>query len=354
MPKEPTSLSDDQLDELLEQEDDFGSGLDEKPQKTAPVNDDSQIDDDDDIDPEVDEVEDAPSFRDILSQRNINVPDDVNEVEYLGRMLDQFGQFNQRYQQERQQYQQQLAQYQYMLQQQRPQPQQEAQKPQELKGLLAHFNKVPDWDDNWAALVRRNEQNELVPIPGAAPDLPQRILERQRWEERAQRLFFENPQQFIYEAMQAHPEFSKPQQELQQLRQEFAAYQDKVLADQVVTKLRPQIYGENNQLTPQGQAYIAVVQAMRDAGITDTQFVNQIGQIAMSGYAQQKPPDKTPSEKKKAAQLKFQKDKAAKSPNKNRKSAPKRRFDGDPDEMTRHAIALMKREGIDPHAVAEV
>lgn len=359
MPKEPASLSDDQLEDLIEEADDFGEGLEDKsprsPEGRAEASED--FEDPEDIE-EVSDEDSGPTFRDILSQRNINVPDDVDEREYLGQILDHFGQVNQRVQAERQQYQQQLLQYQHMLAQQQRPPVQEPPKPAELKGLLTHWKKVPEWDDNWAQLVRRNEQNELVPIPGAAPDLPQRIRERQLWEERAQRLFFENPQQFIYEAMQAHPEFSKPQQELQQLRQEFAAYQDRVQASQVVNELRGTIWQDGNThgpMTPAGQAYVAVVEAMKNAGITDTGFVNQIGQIAMSGYAQQQaPPPKTPSEKKKAAQLKFQKDNAAKSPNKSRKSAPARRFDGDIDEMNRHSIALMRKAGIDPHAMAEV
>lgn len=357
------SLSDDQLDDLVDDAEDFGEGIpgDDDPsegQATA-----SEEDSQEDIEPE--EIEEpAPSFRDILSKRGVTVPDDADEIEYFNGMLDQFTRLNQQVQAERQQYQQQLAYYQQLSQQQPQKPLQEPVKPAELKGLLSHWKAVPEWQDTWLQLVKRNEAGEVIPIPGAAPDLPQKIRERQLWEERAQRLFFENPQQFIYEALENHPSFQEIRQFQTQSQQDFLAYQDKMESDRIAREREPHLIQYDNQgnkhLTLAGQAYVAAIQeatAESKGTITDSKLLDKIGWRAALPYAiqaqeQAQKPVETASEAKKKRQLSFARKQAEKKPGRSSESQRAKAKDRPRDavDLQKAMIAGLVEAGIDPDA----
>lgn len=339
-------------DDPLEDED-FGKGIadedDIPPDPPEEVAEAEEEPEEVEAEPEVEDT--SPTLRSILAQHNVNLPDGVDEAEYTSQLVSgylQLRQQAQQIQQQNQQYQHYLAQAQQQLAQRQAPP--EPQKPPELSGLLSHWKKVPEWDDNWERLVRKDENGNLVPIPGAAPDLPQKYLDRLRWEERAQRTFFENPQQFIHEALQLHPEYQKTRQELDAMRQEFVAYQDRMLADQLVSRNLSQIKDESGQFTPAGQAYLAVVKQMEDAGITNSAFVNQIAQIAMSGYAQpaQAPAKEPVADTKKKKQLSFAKKAAEKKSNSGK---PGKTRLNTREDMDRYAKSLMEEAGIDPHEV---
>jgi hypothetical protein len=354
MPKEPKSLSDEQLDEIFE-EDDFGKGI--------PDDDDSvpqaKGSEDDDIDPEeespeIEEPEEEPlTLRSILAQRNVNLPDDTDEGEYLGQLLDRFSTIGQQYQQlqaERQQYQQQLA---YLHAQQRQPQQAPAPTPQQkLEGLLKHWEKVPEWNENWVQDIGRDAEGKLIPLNNADPTIVQKYRERIRWEEQAQRTLFENPQQFIYESLQSQPQFKSFIQE--QIAEAVRETEDKFEADRLAREIAPHVYNQDRSLTPFGQVYIATMQEAEKHGVKGSQNIHNYALRAALPYAPQaEAPKETPSEKKRSKQIQFQKSQVAKG-NKSRKRTPAPRFDRDPEAITEYAIAQMRKEGIDPYARAEM
>ena len=56
-----------------------------------------------------------------------------------------------------------------------------------------------EWDDSWLSLVTRNENGELVPVPGAPKDIPEKILRFVRHRESLVNAFAKNPRKFIEE-----------------------------------------------------------------------------------------------------------------------------------------------------------
>lgn len=370
MPKE---LSDEQLDDIFDSEDDdFGSGLqdtNETPSKTETETPEGELES-----PEIEaEPEEAPlTLRSIFSERNVNLPDDADEAEVVGNLLDNYRQTAQQIQQmqaERAQFQQQLQHYQYMLaQRQQTQEPPPAQKPVEPTGLLAHWKTVPEWHDDWRSLVMRNEAGEIVARPGVDPTLPQKIEQRQKWEEKALRSMLDNPSQFVFEVLKNHPDFQQIQNSQSQYQQEFQAYQDKMEADRIATAREPYLFARDAQgqriATQAGQVYIAAVneatEAFQRKGVVpDSQTLDAIAWKAALPYAlaaqeQAKKPVETPSEKKQKRQLDFSKSKAAQGSNKSRKRTPAPKFNGDIEAMDRYAIEQMKKAGIDPHELAEV
>lgn len=361
------------VDEVDQDSSDFGDGIeteilpDDTSENTPEVEDES--------DPPLGEIDEEPepeeeqiTFRSLLSERGLNVPDDADEVEVLGNLLDRYSQAGEqmrRMQAEQQQLQQYVQQYQYMLHQQQQKPLEQttrsATERKPLTGALKHWESVPEWNENWSKLVRRDEEGNLVAVPGADPTLPQKYMQRLEWEERAQRTFFENPQQFLLESFQANPDFQNAIQ--QQIQQAVAQVQDRFEAQQITAQMKPYLQDESGQWNEAGLAYTqAIEHAEKNLGIYGTQQLHALGLQAATPYIrmmqaqQQAPPEEKPAEVKKKRQINFLKKQAERKPNRGQ-SAEKRakvRPPRDAVDLEKQMIEQMKDMGIDLDARAVV
>lgn len=358
---QPKTLSDNQLDLLDEEVGEFGEGLDEtdlpsedtEPSPESPEDDSPELEDSPEPEDEVEEV----SLRSLAEKFQFNLPDG-DDVEVLEGFLQQTAglrDWAQQAQTQLRQYQQQAQHLQYQLsQQQQPSaPAREPEKPQELTGLLKHWQSPPPWNDDWLRLVKRDENGDLVPINGADPTLPQKIMERQRWEERAQRTFFENPQQFIYEALQGLPQFQETMG--QRIQQEIVTLQDRIEAQRIAERINPYLKNQDGSLNPAGEAYMATVQECMANGIYDAQRQHQFALRAAAPYIEQmqqqqqaQTPAETPKETKKKRQLQLAKKAAEKKVNRGQPKSQKRSIRNEQD-FFEVAMSRLEERGINPH-----
>lgn len=141
------------------------------------------------------------SFLDYLSGHNVNATEfqGLGDEEILGRLTEGYTSAQQmqaelaRQRQEAEWYRYQLAQ----AQQQRQQPAQPQVQPQEQP--RAKWN-PPEYDPNWLKLLKKDEQGNLVPVPGAAPDLVQKVTNYSNWLEEQQQKFYRDPADFIFQS----------------------------------------------------------------------------------------------------------------------------------------------------------
>lgn len=355
----------DKIVDEVETDEDFGEGIDaetpDPPEDETPdLSDEVETEDSaDDPEPE-DEVEEV-SLRDLAQKFQFNLPegDDVEVLEGFLQQTAGLRDWAQQAQAQLRQSQQQLQHLQYQLaQQQQPAQQPTAPPKAELTGSLKHWEKVPEWSDDWLRLVKRDENGDLVPISGADPTLPQKIMERQRWEERAQRTFFENPQQFIYEALQGMPQFQETMG--QRIQQEIVTLQDRIEAQRIAEKINPYLKNQDGSLNPAGEAYMATVQECIANGIHDSQRQHQFALRAAAPYieqmqAQAQVPAETPAESKKKRQLSFAKRQAERKPNRGNTAAHRAKAKSRPRDavdLEREMLEMLSESGADLDARA--
>jgi hypothetical protein len=350
----PKSLDDDALDNIANEvadDDDFGKGLEtEAPETTEVV--DEVVDDVPEIEEEPEEEVEEISARAIAEKYGLPFEGE-DDVEALDKLFGKVQQFAQAQRQREAQYAEQLRQYQYQLaQRQEPVQQKPADTPKPLTGLLKHWEKVPEWDDNWRNMVKQDESGEWVAKPGADPSLPQKIQARIAWEERAQRSFFENPQQFVYETFQANNDFQSAIK--QQIEQAVYQVQDSIEAQRVADQMRPHLFNEDGTQNEAGKAYMNAVQMAQQRGIYDTPSLHQFALQAATPYilAQQQAP---PPEPKKKKQLSFAKKHAQRKVNQGHTAEKRDKAKTRPRDavdLERQMLEAMKEAGIDLNAKA--
>jgi hypothetical protein len=80
---------------------------------------------------------------------------------------------------------------------QQPSPQQQAAAQAAEKAKWS----APEYDPGWMQLVRRDDNGALVAVPGAAPDLPQKIMAYANWKANQEHKFWQNPHEFIRDGL---------------------------------------------------------------------------------------------------------------------------------------------------------
>ena len=138
-------------------------------------------------------VEPEVTFRDTLIQSHpeFNGKDDDA---ILGELVNRYAQARQLEQQLQQQ--QAAAQYYYQQVQHAQQQQAQPQAPAAAVPEKAKWN-APEYDPRWLSLVERDEQGRLIPVPGAAPDLPQKIQNYANWKQEQEQKFWSDPAGFM-------------------------------------------------------------------------------------------------------------------------------------------------------------
>lgn len=197
---------------------DVGSGQPARKERATDDNDDDLEEDSDDAEAEetADAEEEDASVLAYLKSQGLDLKADNDEAalqELIGRQRAA--------EEERQRYQAQVSQYQgAMVAQQQAQYQQQAyqfwaaqqqalraQQQRQYAGMLAHWNKVPEYNEQWLQYIDRDEQGNLIVKPGGDPTLPQKIQERQAWERQGLQSLLQDPVTFAGQAVFANPVF---------------------------------------------------------------------------------------------------------------------------------------------------
>lgn len=113
-------------------------------------------------------ADEPPDLGEIFKRHNLNLPSDPKELDRIYREGDAARKQNAELQQRMNWLLYQQSQQQAAEQQRAAQAQQQQQKPKKIFDL-------PDYDPKWTELVTRDENGNLVAIPGAPPDIPSRI-----------------------------------------------------------------------------------------------------------------------------------------------------------------------------------
>lgn len=228
------------------------------------------------------------SLRDALKSRGLEVDGDDDEA-VLGSIIQQRQQFDQQRQQwaqQQQQWQQWAAEQQarqnwaYQQQQQAAWQAQQQQARREYQGHLAAWNKVPDYDPQWAEFLTTDEQGNVVVKPGGDPTLPQKLASRREWERNALQSMIAKPVEFIQDAVFQNPVFHQyvqgavqhaVQQTQQQMHQVMAHERQQTLeAQQVTQEVTKFALDKTGNLTLAGKLYF---QAVQDLSL-DPRFAN--------------------------------------------------------------------------------
>lgn len=120
---------------------------------------------------------------------------DAPSDEEAARQLVAYLQNTQRAQQQRDF---QLYQYQQQLQQLHAQREAVSQTPPPAKPKW----EAPEYDPAWLSLVRKDAEGNLVAVPGAQPDLPQKLQAYAEWQRQQEQQFYRNPAEFILPQIQ--------------------------------------------------------------------------------------------------------------------------------------------------------
>jgi hypothetical protein len=156
-------------------------------------------------------------IRDILPEHgfdNSQFADDQQAVKFLLEQTQRARQYEPYVQQVQQHW---TAFQQYLAQQNKPvAPAQPAETPK------SYWDKPPEYDPQWASLVQRNEQGQLVAIPGAQPDLPQKVQAYAKWREQQLSKLLQDPVEATWGGIeQKLGDVIKPlQEQIQQLKAE--------------------------------------------------------------------------------------------------------------------------------------
>lgn len=371
MPKpSPKTIDDKSLDDVLNDpeldDDDFGAGIDDSPNPKAKDNDGGDIDPDEDpeLEAEPEEVEDPITLRSLLAERGYELPEDADEIEAFGNIFDNLSQRDQavrQLQEQNRQYQQQLSWFLNQNNQLQKADQQQPEKTQVENELTKLIASRPEWKPSYLNFLERDPETGKVRVAeGADPALLQKYNNYIEWEREFDSHFRQDPNSFIFNSIQANPQFQDYFQ--QQIQQAVARVQESFNADRIMQQRGPYLFDDDPQggrkLNQAGEIYAAAIQEAREAfgENTPAEQLDRIAWRAAFPYAlaaqqaQQKPsPKETPSQSKARKQIQFQKDAAKKRANTNRRSKPKDELQ-DVDDMDKFALSLMEEAGIDPHA----
>jgi len=128
-----------------------------------------------------------------------------------------------------------------------------------------------EWDDSWLAMVTRNENGELVPLPGAPKDIPDKILRFLRHRESTVNAFAKNPRKFI-ESVVSDAIISKVDQLIDaKLNQTVSAAAEQAAVSEWAAANRALLFKEgdpNGELTPLAEEVIARADQLMADGIT--------------------------------------------------------------------------------------
>lgn len=228
----------------------------------------SESDSESDDDSEPADEDDDSTLRDYLKSQGVEI-DAENDEDAVKQMLQwrqQSDEARKRLESQQAQWQaaqQQMAQQQAWQQQQlwawqQQQAQQSTQNQRrQLAGVLAHWNQIPEYNEQWLQFVGTDEQGNPVVKPGGDPTLLQKIEARRQWERQGMQQLLQNPVEFAGQAVFANPVFHQYVQ--QQVQQQVSAVRSEYRASQLLDQVRPLIEELDGtgqlKLTAFGQAY---------------------------------------------------------------------------------------------------
>jgi hypothetical protein len=154
-----------------------------------------------------------------------------------------------------------------------PAPQQ-PQGPQEQKPWWSDHWKAPDYNPSWLQQVTQDEKGNLIPIPGAPPDIVQKIADyRQFRQEQAERLM-QNPYQFFEPLVQQAVQQARQESE-RVIREQLSQQRDIAMSTQFVQQNSRWLY----ELDPQGQTMIQSVYNPMSGSMVQTPVLSQWGRM---------------------------------------------------------------------------
>lgn len=151
------------------------------------------------------------SISDILSEQGLGEfagEDDVETLKKLGEQAKSAAQY--REQMEELSRRQQIADYQIALAAQQAQQSQQFRQapPPQYYGALQHWDKRPEYNDQWLQFLDKDENGNTIVKPGGDPTLPQRIAAYTEWQRQGLNTFLADPRQFVQDAIYSNPEIS--------------------------------------------------------------------------------------------------------------------------------------------------
>lgn len=139
----------------------------------------------------------AFNLREFAASNGLPGLKDASSDEDAARQLVAYLQNTQRVQQQREY---QLHQYHQQLQQ--LQAQREAVQSPAAQAPAKSKWEAPEYDPAWLNLVRKDAEGNLVAVPGAQPDLPQKLQAYAEWQRQQEQKFYQNPGEFILPQIQ--------------------------------------------------------------------------------------------------------------------------------------------------------
>lgn len=245
----------------------------------------------------------AQSFRDILAgvgpsgqQLAQQYQDDRALAQYLlaererAQQLQPYAPYAQQYAQHAAEFQQFLAQRQADAQRARDQ--------QQNKPWWAPHWQAPEYDPNWESMVRTDEHGNVVPGPGAPPDVAAKYLNALQFRQQQAKKFLDNPYTFLEPGIKTLAQ----QVAEQAVQQHLGGYRDQVFAQNFTQQNAGWLYQQTQDgrvatdpfgqplLSPQGQQFAGYVRhASERMGLQDVRAQQEfaLAMVQRDWYAAQ-------------------------------------------------------------------
>lgn len=271
----------------------------------------------------------AGGFSDWLANKNIRFDETLDDATALERLAEGYTQAEQLRQQLLQQ-QQAAAYYQHQLNLQRQQVQQpQVQQPAQTKAERPKWQ-PPEFDTRWEALLKRDEAGNIVAVPGAAPDLPQKYMAYKQWQAEQEQNFYKNPADFVWQAGDLEDRISERVNAI--VEERIQQVQNKQAADAIWAQNAGWITEKDKEgnmlvnpqtglpiISPEGQLAMQTTQALLSRGIPieEAFAIGRDRAYAMLHQRVASSPAKptTPEQAQQAVNLNFLKTAATRKPN---------------------------------------
>lgn len=213
-----------------------------------------------------------PVYRQVAQEVGFQIPDGVDEKALFQQLFTGYT----RGQQAQQHLQQVLPHWSEFQSWKQSQQQPKLQTQDENKPWYSQWHNPPEFDPRWRSQITKDLDGNLVPAPGAPPDVVQRYLAYEDYRQKIADKFTSNPYEFIEqparhlareEAKAVYQELLREQQEKQFIQQtvnapEMSWVHQRDQKGNIVTD-----FSGKPVFTPYGQAYLQSVEELYQAGV---------------------------------------------------------------------------------------